>query len=358
MPMERTRPSARATTTGLLLAALLASAAGAAVPVGAAPGGLDAKKREAARLEAEIERQGERLSVANEQYNEAALERAALDGKIARTSKDIQAAQDRWQGLKTRLGRRVRLLYMHPGAWAGPLLDARSLDDLSRRRILSSSVLTLDTDLLLQTQRARAEVEALRAQLVDVRGDARSRETELAAKRAAVDKELKAQKALLGGVQGEIAQLIEADRQRRLQEAARRAAVRVKDRSPGLPAPANVGPVRSSASKAVATAAAQIGKPYEWGAAGPDSFDCSGLTMYAWASAGVSLPHSSRAQYSSLPKVPSDQIQPGDLLFFGNPIHHVGIYEGGGVMIGAPQTGETVRRASIYRKDFVGATRP
>jgi cell wall-associated NlpC family hydrolase len=116
--------------------------------------------------------------------------------------------------------------------------------------------------------------------------------------------------------------------------------------------------VKGGAGKAVQTAAAQLGKPYEWAADGPDSYDCSGLTMYAWGSAGVSLPHSSQAQYSSLPHVARSQIQPGDLLFYGSPIHHVGIYEGGGVMINAPETGENVRRDSISRADYVGAARP
>jgi cell wall-associated NlpC family hydrolase len=80
--------------------------------------------------------------------------------------------------------------------------------------------------------------------------------------------------------------------------------------------------------------------------------------MYAWEAAGVSLVHSSQAQYGSLPHVPKDQLRPGDLVFFGSPIHHVGIYEGGGVMINAPQTGENVRRDSIGRADYAGAARP
>jgi cell wall-associated NlpC family hydrolase len=72
----------------------------------------------------------------------------------------------------------------------------------------------------------------------------------------------------------------------------------------------------------------------------------------------VSLPHSSRAQFDSLPHVARSDLQPGDLVFFGSPIHHVGIYEGGGIMINAPETGENVRRDSIARSDYVGAARP
>jgi cell wall-associated NlpC family hydrolase len=118
------------------------------------------------------------------------------------------------------------------------------------------------------------------------------------------------------------------------------------------------GPVRKGAGGAVAAAASQIGKPYRWGGAGPDSYDCSGLTMWAWARAGVSLPHSSKAQYASLPHVSLSQLAPGDLIFYGRPIHHVGIYKGGGVMIAAPRSGQTVREESIYYSRPVGAARP
>ncbi|HSH61670.1 MAG TPA: NlpC/P60 family protein, partial [Acidimicrobiales bacterium] len=99
------------------------------------------------------------------------------------------------------------------------------------------------------------------------------------------------------------------------------------------------------------------GKPYRWGAAGPDSFDCSGLTLWAWRAGGKSLPHSSRAQFSATSRVPLSQIQPGDLVFYGSPIHHMGIYVGGGTMVEASQTGTPVRYASIYRRDMVGVGR-
>jgi peptidoglycan DL-endopeptidase CwlO len=103
---------------------------------------------------------------------------------------------------------------------------------------------------------------------------------------------------------------------------------------------------------------AQIGKPYRYAAVGPGSFDCSGLTMYAWAAAGVRLPHSSAAQYSSLPHVSQDQLAPGDLVFYGHPIHHVGMYIGNGQYVHAPQTGDVVKVASIFRSDWAGAARP
>ncbi|TDD19527.1 C40 family peptidase [Nonomuraea diastatica] len=108
----------------------------------------------------------------------------------------------------------------------------------------------------------------------------------------------------------------------------------------------------------------QLGKPYVWAADGPDTYDCSGLTMRAWEKVGVRLDHWTGTQWTSGPHVPLDQLRRGDLVFFGRvtddpgTIHHVGIYVGRGQMVHAPQTGDVVRVASIYRGDLVGATRP
>src|SRR5205807_8657633 len=87
-------------------------------------------------------------------------------------------------------------------------------------------------------------------------------------------------------------------------------------------------------------------------------FDCSGLTMWAWAHAGVSLPHAAAMQYDSIPHVSQSHLQPGDLLFFYSPINHVTIYVGGGMMISAPHTGAYVEKMAVYWQYFVGACRP
>ena len=109
---------------------------------------------------------------------------------------------------------------------------------------------------------------------------------------------------------------------------------------------------------AVAAAESVLGRPYVWGASGPSSFDCSGLTMWAWTHAGVGLSHSSSAQYGSGSHVSQSALQPADLLFFYSPISHVGMYIGGGQMIHAPHTGDVVRIATPMWSDFVGAVRP
>jgi cell wall-associated NlpC family hydrolase len=104
---------------------------------------------------------------------------------------------------------------------------------------------------------------------------------------------------------------------------------------------------------------AQLGKPYVFAAAGPSSFDCSGLTMYAWAAAGVSIPHQSSAQFNLGTPVPANQLAPGDLVFFYSDIHHVGLYIGNGNMVHAPTTGDVVKvtSVSVFGSDYMGARR-
>ena len=93
----------------------------------------------------------------------------------------------------------------------------------------------------------------------------------------------------------------------------------------------------------------KLGSPYVWAASGPNAFDCSGLVQYAYAAAGKSLPHSSRSLRSMTRYISEGQLQPGDLVFGGNPVHHVGIYIGGGQMVHAPSSGDVVKVSGIYR---------
>jgi len=102
-----------------------------------------------------------------------------------------------------------------------------------------------------------------------------------------------------------------------------------------------------------------IGTPYRYGGSSKESgFDCSGLTMWAWRRGGDSLPHSSSQQYQQVRHVRRANLQPGDLVFFYSPIHHVGLYVGDGWMIAAPHSGERVRRQRVYWQYFTGAGRP
>ena len=143
--------------------------------------------------------------------------------------------------------------------------------------------------------------------------------------------------------------------------------------SGGSPAGSSQVPSWAGGSGASATqgdiaanwALTQLGKPYQWGGAGPDTYDCSGLTMVAWAHAGVQLAHWTGYQWESGPHVPLSQLQRGDLLFFAtntsdpNTIHHVGIYIGNGMMVDAPYTGAFVRIDGMYSPGgLIGAVRP
>jgi cell wall-associated NlpC family hydrolase len=156
---------------------------------------------------------------------------------------------------------------------------------------------------------------------------------------------------------------------------ARAIARRVAARSAPLAPPGGSSPVpvggstagtvsASTAAAAVNVAEAQIGKPYVWGAAGPNSFDCSGLVMYAYAHVGVSIDHFTGDQWNEGAHLSRDQLQPGDLVFFAydtsNPatIHHVGMYIGNGEMVEAPHTGANVQISSYARPDYIGAVRP
>jgi cell wall-associated NlpC family hydrolase len=165
------------------------------------------------------------------------------------------------------------------------------------------------------------------------------------------------------------------------QEAARQAELRrelqariaaQQQQAPAQALSSTVAPVASSSgavstgpapppthSSVVAIAEQYLGVPYRWGGASPSGFDCSGLVMYVFAQVGVSLPHSSYAQYGMGSPVSRDQLQPGDLVFFDG-LGHVGIYVGGGQFIHAPHTGDVVRISSLsgwYSSSYVGARR-
>jgi cell wall-associated NlpC family hydrolase len=197
---------------------------------------------------------------------------------------------------------------------------------------------------------------------------------------AAVAEQQEALQAELATAQRELRRLVGA------QEAARRvtpAAAPAPAAPPAGPPPATgnqapAGPGSSSAAQtAIDAAMAYLGTPYAWGGGGsygpgpglaPDEgvvgFDCSGLTQYAYAQAGISIPRNSRAQYAALPKVSAGNLQPGDLVFWasnpGNPatIHHVAIYVGNGQIVQAPESGDVVKVSNMWWSGYAGAVRP
>ena len=121
--------------------------------------------------------------------------------------------------------------------------------------------------------------------------------------------------------------------------------------------PAVAAPPLPAAARAVQVALKELGKPYRYGALGPSTFDCSGLTKFAYGAVGISLPHSAAAQYQSGRRVNRNQLQPGDLIFWRG-LGHVGLYIGNGKMVHAPRTGEVVTIISIDQGGYLGAVRP
>ncbi len=132
-----------------------------------------------------------------------------------------------------------------------------------------------------------------------------------------------------------------------------------KAKSEDAPPAIDVPATSPGAATAVRAALSQLGVPYRFAAASPGvAFDCSGLTMWAWAQAGVSMAHFAAAQYAAFPHVPISQLQPGDLVFFYSDIHHVGMYIGNGQYVQAPRTGDVVKISPLAGRNLVGAARP
>lgn len=116
-------------------------------------------------------------------------------------------------------------------------------------------------------------------------------------------------------------------------------------------------PSRAGA-EALRFAVGQIGKPYEWGAEGPETYDCSGLTQQAWAAAGRELPRTSQEQWATLPRVPLSELRPGDLVVYFPGATHVAVYLGEGLVVQAPRPGGKVKVSPIAANPLLGAVRP
>jgi cell wall-associated NlpC family hydrolase len=333
------------------------------------------KRAEAQRIASKLDAQGTRLSELAEQYNAARLRSEEVEGQAAAAAAEVTRLDGQVRRMRDLLRDQAVAAYVR-----GTVPQAVSTDDIdpSRMEQYVDTVVGRRRDALDALRAARLALSEQQAELDAARRASRAAVAEVDASRRAASNAAAAERATLGRVQGELAVLVDAETRRRAEAEARRAqqaaaarAARDRDAAatarpagstkqptklvePTGPPP---GPPASGASAAVAKAKEQLGDPYEWGASGPDSFDCSGLTLYAWKAGGKSLPHSSAAQYNATTRVPTSALVPGDLLFYGSPIHHVGLFVGNGQMIEASQEGTPVRYASIWRSDLVGAGR-
>lgn len=260
------------------------------------------------------------------------------------------------------------------------LLGAESFSDFMNRLHLLTLLGENDKDVLTQVEAYRDDVAARKVKLAADQARQKELVAEAAAASVEVEQRLGERKRLLAGKEQQVAQLEreEEARQRKLAEevakAARLAAERARQEAAAAKArtttsktktatktavnsPSRDVPASALGDAVVDVAMRYIGVPYVWGGASPSGFDCSGLVMYSFAQLGVSLPHSSRAQYNEGVPVARADLRPGDLVFFGSPIHHVGIYVGGGNMVDAPYTGANVGIRSINRSHYTGARR-
>jgi cell wall-associated NlpC family hydrolase len=238
------------------------------------------------------------------------------------------------------------------------LFDATSLADFSDRLEFIGTMAQADSDLAVQAEIARQEAQWTAEELRAVEAEQQTVLDEIEAKQATIEAKADEARALYETLNRRYHEALAAA-QAAAEAAAAQAAQEASTGGGGgaviPPPPAPNGNVAS----VLAAAYSVIGLPYQYGGTSPETgFDCSGFTAWAWSHAGVYLPHSSAAQYASLPHVAREDLQPGDLLFFYSPISHVSIYVGGGRMIHSPHTGSTVSVVSVYWDRFVGAARP
>lgn len=290
-------------------------------------------------VKARVDRLFHESEQAAERYNDAELELAELDSDLSSLESDQSRQGDALAGVRSDVRDSLIQQYQSGGLGAtGELLSSDSqgfLDELSTM----STVEGIQDSLLADYG---DELEAY-----DIRKD----QTE---KRRADIKELKA--TLAEEKKTADAKLAEAKELLSQLEAEQRA--EFLSRNAGRSIDPTTIPATGRAAVAIKYALAQVGDAYVWGAAGPNAFDCSGLTMMAYAQADVSLPHSSRAQYGSGAHVAKSDLQAGDLVFYYSPISHVGIYLGNGLIVHAANPGAGVKVSDLDEMPYAGAVRP
>jgi cell wall-associated NlpC family hydrolase len=324
-----------------------------------------------------------------EQYDQTQVFLSDAQARLARFQQLASQAQADANAAREALTERVVAAYEQNGTVVASVLSSESLGDLADRVMFVQKLAAQDAELASNADRTRgialttasnvARTVRIRQALLD----------RMAARQAEIEQSIEVQQALVAQIAGSVAKAeaaarAEAARQKALRTAAPKLPAGSSTPAPTTPAKPTPTPTPTATSTAPApspnptsgsggssgpSAAALIavraaysvlGVRYQWAGASPSTgFDCSGLTMWSWAHAGVSLPHSSALQYQVIRHVSRSQLLPGDLVFFYSPISHVGIYVGNDMMIHAPHTGSSVQvtRLSTY-PSFVGAGRP
>lgn len=326
----------------------------AVVPANATPSLTD-KRDEARRVKSQVDELDQQVEVAAEAYNEAKAKHDAITSKIAKTEAELEKTNARIDTLQGHLTVRANSMYRSgPAGFIEVLLGAEDFEQFATTWDLLTDMNRREASDVSSLKEERAKAERYQADLAEQEAQAKTVLDEMTARKNSIEKKLADRKSMLRGLESEVAAL-EAAAEARAAAAARQSVSRSSSASTKRTFPA---PTRAPRSEVVNIAKRYLGAPYVWGASGPNSFDCSGFTMFVYRQVGVSLPHSSRAQYGVGQKVSCSDLAPGDLVFFGRPIHHVGIYVGGGMYIHSPRTGDVVNISSLSRGDYAGACRP
>ncbi|MCB5167172.1 NlpC/P60 family protein [Streptomyces bambusae] len=333
-------PDRSTTLTVLSAAAATAAAALAAAPASAAP----ADPASGAR--ARVDRLFEEAEQATERFNKAGEKAAKLRGEIRGVQESVARGQDRINTMRGLLGTYAGAQYRSGGVDPavelmlsedpdGYLEKAAALDRLAGRQAGQLAELHEAQRKLAQQRRAAshklAELDALRA--------------DVARQKRAVTAKLAAARRILNAMPSE-------------ERAAFERANRSSGRGVDLPEPSGLGPASGRAAAAVAAARAAVGRPYVWGATGPSGFDCSGLMVWSYRQAGVSLPRTSQAQRFAGRHVPLSEARPGDLVTYRSDASHVGMYVGNGQVVHAPYPGAPVRYDPVGMMPVSAVTRP
>jgi len=337
-------------------------------------------RAEAVKVQTTIDRMNDQVQGLVEDYNtnEDALSDTRAEER--RTRQRLEVAEAHLEEAQRTLDDRVRSIYI-----AGPVtgleqfLGVHDVHEALTAARYQAGAVAADDDAIARVTQARAVLHSISLSLAAQHREQDRIRARLTAQRAAIEGKLAAQRAYLSRVKADVKRAVEQERKRQeelrrralqrqlaAERAARLRAARARSHRQATPTWGEVPlPRRGAARQAIAFAQAQLGKPYLWGGTGPDRFDCSGLTMMAYRSAGVSLPRTSRQQWYGGPHVRSMlDLEPGDLVFYAydlrgpSTIHHMGMYIGSGLMIEAPYTGSVVRIRSINRPDYIGAVRP
>ncbi|HVU73514.1 MAG TPA: NlpC/P60 family protein [Mycobacteriales bacterium] len=344
------------------LAASLAVATG--FILGAAPSSADpVSNDDVAAAQAQVDRLDAQAEAATEAYDQGQIALTGAQRSAAAAQSAVKAKQDQLAKASHATAALASATYRSAGV--STFLTFVSSADPQSFLDQASTISQISADRAQQIDVLRAARKGLadaERQAKNKADDAAKAQKALESQRNSVLAALSAKQAYLNGLKEQVRQQLEQAQQA---AAARQAAADAQARaaastSSAVTQPTVDIPVSSSdrGRAALQWALSQIGKPYVWAGAGPDSYDCSGLTMWAFAHVGISLPHSAAGQYGYGTHVSVSQLEPGDLVFFasGGYIGHVGIYYGGGQMVDAPHTGSTVGIHGLY-SGLVGGTR-